>query len=185
MAALPLVPHPDNPPRSSFTVHARARRRTPLELSVTFRIAGSTPRIAWHEPAREGCVDELWKHSCFEAFIRAGGRDDYVELNLAPARQWALYDLDSYRGGRRHSADAMLQDVNFRSREDLSVPMSRMRATLTLPPSFADLAWTLGLTTIIEELDGTTSYWALAHAPGLPDFHNPDTFIARLPAPDA
>ncbi len=42
---------------------------------------------------------------------------------------------------------------------------------------------TLGLSAVIQEVDGTKSYWALAHAPGPPDFHNPDCFIATLPAP--
>ena len=42
----------------------------------------------------------------------------------------------------------------------------------------------LGLTAVIEAKDGTKSYWALAHAPGPPDFHNPDCFIATLPAPE-
>lgn len=43
----------------------------------------------------------------------------------------------------------------------------------------------MGLSAVIEERDGTKSYWALAHAPGPPDFHNSDCFIATLPAPNA
>jgi hypothetical protein len=53
--------------------------------------------------------------------------------------------------------------------------------TIGLLPADSDLA----LTAVIEETDGTKSFWALAHAPGPPDFHNPDCFIATLPAPDA
>ena len=41
----------------------------------------------------------------------------------------------------------------------------------------------LGLSAVIEAMDGTKSYWALAHAPGPPDFHNRDCFTARLAAP--
>lgn len=44
--------------------------------------------------------------------------------------------------------------------------------------------WHLNISAVIEEADGTKSYWALAHAPGPPDFHNRDCFIATLPAPD-
>ena len=43
--------------------------------------------------------------------------------------------------------------------------------------------WHVGISAVIEARDGTKSYWALAHAPGPPDFHNPDCFIATLPAP--
>ena len=38
---------------------------------------------------------------------------------------------------------------------------------------------------VIEETDGTNSYWALAHPPGKPDFHHPSCFDATLPPPDA
>ena len=34
----------------------------------------------------------------------------------------------------------------------------------------------VGFSAILEEEDGTISYWALAHAPGRPDFHHPDCF---------
>jgi len=40
----------------------------------------------------------------------------------------------------------------------------------------------LGLSAVIEEIDGTKSYWALAHPPGKPDFHHPDCFALTLPA---
>lgn len=42
----------------------------------------------------------------------------------------------------------------------------------------------MNLTAVIEEKDGTKSYWALKHPDGPPDFHNPDCFVARLPAPE-
>jgi len=40
----------------------------------------------------------------------------------------------------------------------------------------------IGLAAVIEELDGTKSYWALAHPPGAPDFHHADCFALTLPA---
>ena len=39
----------------------------------------------------------------------------------------------------------------------------------------------IGVSAVIEEVDGTKSYWALAHAPGPPDFHNPACFAHHLP----
>jgi hypothetical protein len=39
---------------------------------------------------------------------------------------------------------------------------------------------------IIEEEDGTKSYWALAHPrEGPPDFHHPSCFVLELPPPSA
>jgi hypothetical protein len=46
-------------------------------------------------------------------------------------------------------------------------------------------AWRLGLAAVIEEKGGRISYWALAHAPGKPDFHHRDCFQLRLPAASA
>ena len=48
-----------------------------------------------------------------------------------------------------------------------------------------DLDWQMGLSAVLEETDGTKSYWALAHPPGAPDFHHPDCFALDIPAPDA
>lgn len=42
-----------------------------------------------------------------------------------------------------------------------------------------------GLSAVIEETDGTKSYWAIAHQPGAPDFHSPTCFAATLPPPEA
>jgi len=44
--------------------------------------------------------------------------------------------------------------------------------------------WSVGLSAVIEEIDGTKSYWALRHPPGPPDFHHPDCFALTLPAPE-
>lgn len=44
--------------------------------------------------------------------------------------------------------------------------------------------WRVGLSAVIEETDGTKSYWALRHPPGKPDFHHPDCFALELAAPE-
>ena len=38
----------------------------------------------------------------------------------------------------------------------------------------------LALTAVVEDDNGTLSYWALKHAPGKPDFHHPDGFVLEL-----
>jgi hypothetical protein len=45
----------------------------------------------------------------------------------------------------------------------------------------ADAQWELGLSAVLEEKDGTKTYWALAHPSEKPDFHAPGCFVARLP----
>jgi hypothetical protein len=41
----------------------------------------------------------------------------------------------------------------------------------------------VGVSAILEDRDGTKSYWALAHPPGKPDFHDPACFALELAAP--
>ena len=38
----------------------------------------------------------------------------------------------------------------------------------------------LGLSAVLEAVDGTLSYWAFRHPPGMPDFHHIDAFALRL-----
>jgi len=60
------------------------------------------------------------------------------------------------------------------------------RYALRIEPGILPEATTkLGLSAVIEEADGTKSFWALAHPPGRPDFHHPDCFALTLGAPDA
>jgi hypothetical protein len=45
-----------------------------------------------------------------------------------------------------------------------------------------EIAWQIGASAVIEETNGTKSYWALAHPPGKADFHHSDCFAAVLGA---
>jgi hypothetical protein len=45
----------------------------------------------------------------------------------------------------------------------------------------AETKWDLGLSAVLEEKDGTKSYWALAHPAEKPDFHARNCFVAKLP----
>jgi hypothetical protein len=38
----------------------------------------------------------------------------------------------------------------------------------------------IGLSAVVEATDGSLSYWALAHAPGRPDFHHAHSFGLEL-----
>ena len=60
----------------------------------------SSVRIPGPRASRQ--VDELWKHTCFEAFIVARG-EEYFELNFSPSTEWAAYDFDGYRAGMRNA----------------------------------------------------------------------------------
>ena len=174
---LVLVPHPATPPSDPelkvwANVDYAARLGPVATANIWFGVKAPVDRFVLRE-GEPGRADELWQATCFEAFLRRPGEEGYREWNFAPSGQWAAYDLAGYRDGR---TDA-----------DVAAPYVRMEdnftwwtlgATIAVP---ADGAWELGLSAILEERDGTKSYWALAHLDeDEPDFHAPSCFAARL-----
>jgi hypothetical protein len=170
-----LVPHPGTPPTRPFKVWATLDHAASLgpvaTTNIWFGVSAPADQFQIPEPA-EGRAAELWKATCFEAFLRAEGEEAYREWNFAPSGQWAAYDFSAYR-----------QDM---AEPDVAEPYVCMEdnftwwslgATIAVP---ADQPWQLGLSAVLEEADGTKSCWALAHPEGEPDFHHADCFVARL-----
>ena len=129
-------------------------------------------------PAR---TDDLWKHTCFEAFIASAAADGgYYELNFSPSTEWAIYSFEGYRKGMSPAevtAPPGLAVRRFDDRLELDATLDladlkAVRAARTLK---------LAVTAVVEDDGGTLSYWALKHAPGKPDFHHPDGFVLELP----
>ena len=116
-------------------------------------------------------ADDLWKHTCFEAFLSAG--QGYYEFNFSPSTQWAAYRFDRHRMGMR---DAETDAPSIRWDRDGDT--ATLTATIRLP---SDVTGPLGLSVIVEDICGNRSFWALAHPPGEPDFHHPACFAAELP----
>jgi len=126
-------------------------------------------------------TDGLWRHTCFEAFVRASPGAAYYELNFAPSTQWAAYRFSGYRGGMRVANE--IGAPGFEVETNGEGCGLRVSAELDrLPGLPGDGAWRLGLSAVIEETSGRKSYWALAHPPGKPDFHHSDCFALELPA---
>ena len=123
------------------------------------------------EPAER--ADGLWRQTCFELFI---GSSAYSEFNFSPSSQWAAYDFSGYRKGMRQR--------DLRGSPEIGLDVSEGHFALEADFELAGLSGKLGLSAVMENRDGTKSYWALAHPPREPDFHHPTCFAATLPAPD-
>jgi hypothetical protein len=146
-----------------------------------FRFLVKGANLSLPEWASPGRADELWRSTCFELFLRPAASHGYFEFNFSPSTKWAAYEFDSYREGRRDLA--LSQDpMVYREPE----PPSDASYMLEAEVDFSDVpavALLMGLCAVIEETDGTKSYWALAHPPGdKPDFHDPACFALELPA---
>ena len=129
------------------------------------------------EPARR---DRLWQTTCFELFVCRPEGSPYLEYNFSPSTEWALYRFTGYREGMAEEmVDRPIITCDFSERH------FGLNANIVLPDRWQNSPLLLGLSAIVEESDGTKSYWALAHPPGKPDFHHRDCFALQLEAPSA
>jgi len=134
-------------------------------------------------PATPVRADQLWEHTCFEAFVRAGSEGPYHEFNFAPSLQWAAYRFGSHRRGMSAPNIDPPHALTRRAVDRYELEASLRLAALADLPNHAP--WQLNLSAVIEEKSGRKSYWALAHPPGKADFHHPDCFTLDLPTAPA
>lgn len=181
--SLELKPHPDS--RAGVVRRLTADvKRTAAGLSLRYEIEGETAGLALPELSNPSRADELWKHTCFEVFVRRTDGDGYLEFNLSPTGQWAAYQFSGYREGMADVAGIDAAPIGTRMSDDAfalkaELDLSRVKALGAMA------AWVAAVTAVVEAADGTKSYWSLAHADGKPDFHHADGFVLTLPEPGA
>jgi hypothetical protein len=129
-----------------------------------FALDGTIGDIVLPEPGPSARTDNLWKTTCFEIFWQPLGGTSYREFNLSPSGRWAAYDFDSFREGMR---DAPLGAIAVACSHNATGLMLRasIAADLLAPAQVA-------LNAIVEHRDGALQFWALAFAPGKPEFHS-------------
>ncbi len=164
-----LYPHPDFPSVVE-RIEVKVTRFAPQLLGLRYFVFGPLDelvlRSAAAEPSRR---DELWKSTCFEAFVRKPGDAGYTELNFAPSGDWAAYSFTGYREG--------MADAEVTNPRGTWMSGGVMAAEVELP---IEGPWQLAITAVIEERDGTKSYWSADHGPGAPDFHADAGFVVEL-----
>jgi hypothetical protein len=151
-------------------------------LALRFAVTGDIADLAIPELANPGRAHELWKHTCFEVFMRTEQGEGYYEFNFSPTGQWAAYHFAGYRFGRTDIAGASDPGIGTRAISD----RFEIRASIDLDriPELAG-PWMVGLSIILEQSNGNKSFWALRHPPGKPDFHHADCFALRLPSAES
>jgi hypothetical protein len=180
---LPLRLHPDFRCEGVTGLAVDIARTSGGLLTLAYRVTGAPEGLYLPPPVAPDRADELWKRTCFEAFVRPAGGSAYFEFNFSPSTRWATYRFSAYRAGMASPAQAAQPQIAGRAvadgyELDVSVDLSRMPE---LPP---DRPWRIGVAAVIEEANGGKSYWALTHPPGKADFHHADGFSLELASPE-
>ena len=171
-----LVAHPEARGAAAAAISATAEREG-AALTLRYEATGDVAALSWPSAQSPMRADNLWRHTCFEAFVREEANDAYVELNFSPSTQWAAYRFSAYRAGMIPALGVPMPRIKFERGAHAFVLTARVDLGAVLR---AGATWRCGLTAVIEETSGAKSYWALAHPSGAPDFHHGDGFIVEL-----
>jgi hypothetical protein len=174
-----LTLHPDSRCIAATSVEVEIVLPRSGDLVLQYRVRGKISDLRMPSVTASTRADELWRHTCFEAFVCAPPASGYYEFNFAPSTQWAAYRFSGYRTGMSVAREVAAPRLAVQSAGD----SYSLQATLALKKLLALPAgepWRLALSAVIVEANGRKSYWALAHPPGEADFHHLDGFVHEL-----
>ncbi len=183
MQRAPLSAHPSTPcaPVHALEAHVGVTKAGILLVDYVLEADLSRLRIAPERRSRR--ANELWKHTCFEAFVAAGESPGYDELNFSPSGEWAAYRFSGYRAGMQLASglgtpEISVQRAPTRLQLESATALVNFAVDVVTPQRKPVLR--VALAAVIEEEDGRLSYWALRHAPGKPDFHHAHAFALEI-----
>ena len=173
----PLKLHPQSACGAVAGIEVEITRPAGGSLLLSYAVTGVIGDLLLPPIAAPARSDELWRHTCFEAFVKDAAGEGYYEFNLAPSTQWAAYRFDRYRTGMRPAGEIEPPQIVVESAADRYT----LRAVLSLPTGRGGQSLQLGITAVIEESNGNISFWALKHPADRPDFHHADGFALEIP----
>jgi hypothetical protein len=168
--------HPDSLCLAATRIDVDVARSPAGSLLLTYIVIGKIGDLRLPPVTAAARTDGLWRHTCFEVFVRSLPGEAYYEFNFAPSTQWAAYRFDRYRSGMRVATEIGAPRIDVQAAPERYA----LQAALDLSRLPRDAPWRLGLAAVIEETSGRLSYWALAHPPGQPDFHHSDCFACEI-----
>ena len=180
LATIRLIPHPATPCQALEFIEVAVAYGYP-QFRLQFRLSGRVRDLAIPGPEEPVRTVGLWEETCCEAFLKPAGGDAYYEFNLSPSSQWAVFDFTGYRENFRQLDVGRAPVIDCAATPDELVLDAVIDLSM-LPPAVHAQDWALGLTCVVKGKDGTTSYWALAHPPEKPDFHDSNCFALTLEA---
>lgn len=186
-----LLAHADSACEPVHSLEAEAHALRPAVMRVQFTLRGRLNDIRIPSAGPPMRADGLWRHTCFEVFVRRQDAPEYLEWNLSPSGAWQACRFGGYRQGMTIAELAGPPHIRVAHHEgphgsaNSTAPADDalvLEAIVRLPAPYERAPQTLrvGLNAVVEQDTGALSYWALRHAPGRPDFHHPDAFALTL-----
>lgn len=167
-----LICHPANPAPPAIEIEAIAIVLPTDVLSFRYHIQGDIERLRIPSRGPVTRMDELWRHTCFEAFVQPKGAERYFELNFAPSSAWAAYAFDAYRIGMQPLTTLKAPSIRCTTEGDTFT----LEANVNMKSLRFDSL--VGLSAVIEDREGGISHWALAHPRPKADFHDSTAWIS-------
>ena len=172
-----LLPFTTDRPLPDIKIIGSISRSTNI-IAIKYELQGALSEIVFPEQAvRMNRNNNLWQATCFELFLGIQGSAQYWEFNLSPAGHWNIYRFASYRQDM-HEEQAFVE-LPFTVEQGKGY----LRLALEIDLSNiiqADEALDVGVSAVIECIDGSLLYWALRHPCERPDFHSRESFIIKL-----
>jgi hypothetical protein len=178
-----LSPHPAAPPAVPLRLRAGVTRSREGDLLLRFVLEAPLAQIRVPAAvALPGQQHQLWRHTCFEAFVTLAPGGPYHELNLSPSGEWAAYGFTRYREGKPLPPDTLAPGIAT------AVTGERLELTARIPldrlsEDYGSAPVHLALSGVVEDERGGLSYFALRHVTEKPDFHHGEGFTLRLDPP--
>ena len=105
--------HSDSRCNAATHVEVEIMRPRPCDLLLRYVVTGKMSELRLPPVVSPARADELWRHTCFEAFVRASPNFAYYEFNFSPSMQWAAYRFRAYR--QEMTAVSNMKALRFRT----------------------------------------------------------------------
>lgn len=127
--------------------------------------------------------NELWKHTCFEAFLKLPQTTHYFEINQNQSKDWNVYEFSEYRTGMQESKHLMLMQLSTQKSEPQHktkiISEYQWSQNFLSQNNFETLQ--VGLCAVIESVHQTIDYYGITHSnKDQPDFHHFNSYKYTL-----
>jgi hypothetical protein len=174
-----LTCHPDTPTAAVRHLTASVARHATGPLVLAYSLVGDVGRLSLPASGTPRMGRDLWRRTCFEAFVGTGDAPSYHELNFSPSGEWAVFAFRRYRDGGPLADATLAPHLAVRRLAD-GVALDAEVDLARLAPEYGRGAVRLALTAVVQEASGALSYWSIRHPPGRPDFHHADAFALQV-----